>query len=90
MTKRDKIRILKKALKILEQKHANGYYKTGICNNLWHASNYLYKDAALFGIELPERRYGYYRSYCWPLNARGAAIRRRVLKNAIKRLQKKN
>lgn len=90
MTNRDKIRILKRALKILEQEHKKGNYYCGICNKLWHASNYLYKDAALFGIALPRRRYGYYMSYCWPLNARGAAIRRRVLKNAIKRLQKKN
>jgi len=85
--KQYKIRILKKALKILEQAHADGIYAFGICSTIKCAANSPSTDVAFFGIKLPKRRY-VGRSYCWPRDKRGAAIRRRVLKNAIKRLEK--
>ena len=88
MRKRDKIRILKKALKSLEREHADGEYETGICLAIGLANMYKWMTCEAVGITLPRERYGPLRMYCWPLNKRGAAIRRRVLKNAIKRLEK--
>lgn len=88
MRKRDKIRILKKALKILEQEHANGYYNTGIGLAIGLADIERWIICEDVGITLPKPRYGPHGMHRWPLNKHGAAIRRRVLKNAIKRLEK--
>jgi hypothetical protein len=86
MTTRQKISILKKALKLADQAINAKEYGWGICNAIWEVTADEELNPAQFGIKLPPKNYEDF--FCWPLTKRGAAIRRRVLQNAIKRLEK--